>query len=237
MLGKIRFNIQSRTNLIDDEMCLFLKRLGVYSVGFGFESGSEKVLSYLKRNTNTPKKNKEAILLLDKYGIGIAGSFMLGSPDETKDDIQKTLDFMEWMKSIRNVNVIWHGLTTPLPGTDLWEYAKKRKIVNDNFNWDKLDILHTRYSSKSPEPFFNGCSKKEFRALWQRADNIVDELAEIKKEQNPEAYKLYEEHESRFVAERFKKLSINQKIKKIYYRPDRAFKIFKRQILNAFKIS
>lgn len=43
LAGNIAFSCNARTNLIDEEMCLLLRRLGVRSMNFGFESGSDRI--------------------------------------------------------------------------------------------------------------------------------------------------------------------------------------------------
>lgn len=228
LLGKVRFNIQGRTNLIDEEMAKLLEELGVFSIGFGFESGSDKILSYLKKNNASVEQNKNAVLLLDKYGVEIAGSFMLGSPNETVNDLEKTLDFMRWLKEIKNVTILWYGLTTPYPKTDLWQLALKNGIVSDKIDWQKLDILHTRYSKKCPMPFFSeNVSQKDFTRIWQEAEKIVDSIKQKNKEKNPAEHKLLEEHENQIIINRFKHFTLRQKISKIIYRPAKAFQIIK----------
>ena len=131
-----KFRILGRSNLINKEICDLIKRMNVDNIGIGFESGSQKILTYLKKGTTTIEQNQNSIKLLKKRGISIQGLFMIGSPHETKEDMMKTLDF------IKNnpIDMMELGITTPYPGTELWEYAKEKGFVSENMDWSKLDV-------------------------------------------------------------------------------------------------
>lgn len=93
---KVKLSVFCRVNLIGEEILNYLKRMNVVHISFGFESGSERILNYLKKGAVTLKQNEDAIELCRKIGgIKVAGSFIIGSPTETKKDMQETLDFIK----------------------------------------------------------------------------------------------------------------------------------------------
>lgn len=128
---RIKLDITSHVNFIDEELMRDLKRMGVRFISFGMESGSKKVLDYLKNSTVSHEKIRYAVSLCKKYGIPVTGSFMVGSPHETAEDVQQTIDF------IKELGLYNFGLnvTTPFPGTDLWEYGKEKGLIK-NDHWD-----------------------------------------------------------------------------------------------------
>jgi anaerobic magnesium-protoporphyrin IX monomethyl ester cyclase len=132
--NKVSFNCQARTNLMDDETLVYLKNMNVNQLSFGFESGSQKILNYLKKNTVTVEQNRNAVFLSKKYGFIVNGSFIIGSPDETKEDAEKSLKFLK--NSDIDSGLIFHLI--PYPGTELWNYAKQLGIVDDEMDWNKL---------------------------------------------------------------------------------------------------
>jgi len=134
---KVKFNAQPRANLIDDELCQILKSMNVEIVLFGFESGSERTLKYLKGESISVDDNKNAIKLCQKHGIKAQGSLIFGSPGETLEDMEKTLDFIDFAKK-NNVNHLWSFVMTPFPATPIWDIAQKRGKVDDNMDWDLL---------------------------------------------------------------------------------------------------
>ncbi len=84
-----------RSDMINDQTMKMLKEMNVVVTGIGMESGCEKMLQYLKRNTTTIEQNRYAIKLSHKYGIPAMGSFMVGNPNETEQELLKTLDFIQ----------------------------------------------------------------------------------------------------------------------------------------------
>jgi radical SAM superfamily enzyme YgiQ (UPF0313 family) len=235
LLGKLLFTVQARSNVIDERMCELFKELGVLSVGFGFESGSDKVLQFLKKGSTTVEQNRQAVILLDKYDIEISGSFMFGSPDETVQDMNKTLDFMRWMRGFDNVSKIWHGVTTPFPGTELWSIALEQGTVSPDMNWGKLDIFHTRYSKASPSLYFHGSiSKKDFSRIWFNADEIVKSIENRRKNKYPVAFAAAEEYDMGPIINRFKSFTFQQKISKVLYKPAKAIRILRNMLSDRF---
>ncbi len=130
---KVSFSVQARVNFVDDESCELLKRMNA-SVVCGFESGSPDILRFLK-NLNI-KKNWDAVATFQKHGIEFSGSFMIGIPGETEEDMDMTLDFIK-----KNPFSGAEGyVLTPFPGTKIWDYARSLGAVSDNMDWDKLNI-------------------------------------------------------------------------------------------------
>lgn len=130
----------SRANLIDDEMCDYLRRLNFRRISFGFESGSDRVLRYLKRTGASMAINKRAMLTARRNKLACVGSLMLGNPTETATDMLRTTWFILWAWW-HGVEDLWPFVLTPYPGTEFWQLAKERGVVSDNMaDWNKLTI-------------------------------------------------------------------------------------------------
>ena len=134
--GKIQFTCSARANLITAEVAKLMQEMPVRSVGMGLESGSDKTLKFLKGGNVSVADNVRAIKILKEYRIAANGSFVIGSPQETEEDILKTYHF------IKNnpLSLFDTYVLTPFPGTEIWEYAKKRKAVTDDMDWDRLNV-------------------------------------------------------------------------------------------------
>jgi anaerobic magnesium-protoporphyrin IX monomethyl ester cyclase len=160
-LGKlVKFNCQPRPNLVTDELCLLLKDLNVTTGIFGFESGCDKVLGYLKRDTVTVEQNKKAIQLFRKHKIGIQGSVVFGSPGETIEDMYTTLDFIDYCYS-QGVERLWAFVLTPFPGTELWQ---------DRFSdWDRLAMQ----DDDNPLLLDKSVDIKEFHKVFRLAQDKI----------------------------------------------------------------
>ena len=143
--GKVSFYCNARVNLITDEMVKLLEELRVNTIYLGFESGSDKILKYLKGGTMSVEDNENAIEAINKHKIEIQGSFIIGSPEESKRDALETLDFI---KRNRLYNCSIYPLT-PFPGTPIWEYAKSKNLVSEKMNWDNLRLESFFYNPAS----------------------------------------------------------------------------------------
>ena len=137
LIGKIKFTCSCRANLVDEELVKILKAMGTVSVGMGLESGNKKILNYLKGGTISVENNFKAIKLLKESGISANASFVIGSPDEGKSELMDTYNFIK--KSHMDLFDVY--ILTPYPGTPVWEYALKRKLVSiDDFDWSRLNV-------------------------------------------------------------------------------------------------
>ena len=79
-----------RIDHLDDELLYLMKKSGLYIISMGIESGSDRILKLMKKNLDV-KKIKDKIKLVKNAGLDMAGFFILGFPNETKEDIQKTI--------------------------------------------------------------------------------------------------------------------------------------------------
>ena len=133
---KVEFACLARANLVDDSVASLLKSMNVTSVALGLESGSDRILSYLKKGSVTVKQNEEAVNALKKQKINAVASFIIGSPSETKGEILQTLWFLERSKLDSGETYV----LLPLPGTELWDYGVRKGLLNDRMNWDNFEM-------------------------------------------------------------------------------------------------
>lgn len=128
---KITFVGYGRANLITKKICHILKQMNVKRLIFGLESGSPKILSYLKQNSVTVAQNARAIKLCRQFGISPVSGYIIGTPGETAADLQKTFLFMK-NYPLDNTQIY---ILTPYPGTQLWQ------LMPPKFkNWQQLFV-------------------------------------------------------------------------------------------------
>jgi len=155
------FDCTQRTDLMNDKICETMNELKITALNFGFESGSEKILKEIKCNTTSVEKNKNAILLCKKHGIGAYGSLMYGVPNETIEDMEKTNEFIDF--AIENgAKYIWSFVATPFPATPFWDIALQRGKVSNRMDWDLL----SHHNIENPLLLDEGIDKKEFKKVY-----------------------------------------------------------------------
>ena len=170
---KATFGCMSRANLFDDELCQILKRMNVKYLNFGFESGSERVLKFLKTGNVTVEDNNRAVMLCKKYGFRTTGSFIIGNPYETIEDMKQTIELMKTMKKLNEDIDIWTYVMTPFPGTEIWEIAKKRgKVSDDMKDWGEINI----WSSEYPMLLDDTIDRNEFKKTFAEARAVSDSI-------------------------------------------------------------
>lgn len=135
---RTQFAVFARANLIDEESLKLFRRMHVTSVIFGLESGSESVLRYLKKGSVTVGDNYRALRLCKEYGMRTRGTVIIGSPEETKEDIERTGVLIR----SPDIDEPIACCLTPLPGTEVWEYARNLGVVRDDVDWDYEQLSH-----------------------------------------------------------------------------------------------
>lgn len=140
VLGKVRFFLDLRANLVSEELMQLLKKMGVVKVSLGLESGSERILQYLKGGDVSVEQNRRAVAIANKYGIGCYCCFMIGAPPETREDIVKSQKLIAEVLDASPDNSCQVSVTTPLPGTKLWEYAVERGMVREDIDWGQFSL-------------------------------------------------------------------------------------------------
>ncbi len=146
LLRRVVFTCSCRANVVDAELATLLARLGVVSVGLGLESGDEETLRFLKGERIGVAHNRAAIDRLKDAGIAVNGSFIIGSPRETRAQILRTYRFIQDSR----LDLFDTYLLTPLPGTPIWDYAKRRGLVSDDMpDWSRLDVNAYRAPDKA----------------------------------------------------------------------------------------
>lgn len=131
---RIEFVLSGRSNLIDDEIAALMKKMNVVAVNLGLESGSEQTLAFLKGNSVSVETNAKAVETLHRHGINTHGTFVIGCPGETEEDIRKTETFVRKSK-LSSFEVY---LLTPFPGTPIWSLAEERGLVCNDMDWSRL---------------------------------------------------------------------------------------------------
>ena len=126
---------------LEKEMLKKLKEINCRQITFGFESGNQRILSILKNNTTTIEENQKAVDLVREVGILVTGSFMIGNPSETEEEIEDTKNFI-----IKNNLTAGVGITTPYPGTKLWEMCKEKGIIPKNINWKEFNFHNLTFA-------------------------------------------------------------------------------------------
>lgn len=119
------FLVQTRADAIcrNGDLLDDLKRIGLTQVIVGFESGSDRVLKFLKKGT-TSEQNVEAGRILHEHGLRIVANIMIGIPTEEKEDVEATIEMVGKIRP----QVPSVSFYTPIPGSFLYDYCVEKGL-------------------------------------------------------------------------------------------------------------
>ena len=137
---RVTFGCMAKTSFFDREYAQILKDMNIRMVSWGFESGADTVLQYLKDRHSTVYKHQQAIDIAHQYGILSGGYFILGAPPETFTDLAKTYWFIHQNRDRMPLVGIYPVI--PLPGTGLWNETAERGLIDDQYaEWQNMGFL------------------------------------------------------------------------------------------------
>ncbi len=127
-----------RANLVDYELLVKLKQAGLKRTAFGVETGDEKMIVKIDKHLDHDTI-RQAFRNAKAAGIETIGFFIIGLPGDTRESMQKTIDFaIELDPMIANFSMM-----TPYPGTAVYEQVKAagRFLVQD---WEDYVFFDTK---------------------------------------------------------------------------------------------
>jgi len=181
---KITWFAISRVNAIDEEMIYWMRKAGCIQISYGVESGSEKIRNLLNKNIKTDDI-KKAFALTATYGILARAYFIYGSPGESWQTIQETIDLIH---EIRPLTIIFYILDI-FPGTVLYKDFQRRMKVSDDIWLKKIeDIMYFESDSRLSQDMILAFGQKLRSDYYRSLPGFADAVRLIDKND------LYESH-------------------------------------------
>ena len=123
-------------NYLNDEMLKKIEKSRCTRLGIGVESGSDRMLKLIKKSI-TVEQVKKTIQAINKTNIMLSFSFMIGMPEEKKEDMWKTLELMEFIENYcKKYYLIVPALYRPYPGNLMFQ--KAIELGHDKFTTSLL---------------------------------------------------------------------------------------------------
>src|SRR5690606_36946906 len=90
----------------------------------GYESGDPQILKNMKKGA-TVDMARRFTENAHKLGLVIHGTFVIGLPGETRESIQRTIQFAKDL----DVETIQVSIAHPFPGTEFYDYARQNNLI------------------------------------------------------------------------------------------------------------
>ena len=99
---------------------------------FGIESANQRILDYYNKRI-TPEQSKTAVRTARRAGADVrVGSFIVGAPDETRKEIQNTIEFASRIP----IDLPQFNILGVFPGTDIWNELEAKGFLKGGDYWE-----------------------------------------------------------------------------------------------------
>tara|TARA_Y100000310_G_scaffold342413_1_gene445582 strand:- start:10563 stop:12164 length:1602 start_codon:yes stop_codon:yes gene_type:complete len=140
---------------LDEEVLKNMARSGYQRASFGIETGGSKTMKQYIHKPIDYDHCKKIIKICNKLGIFTVSTFIIGFPDETMDDIQKTIDFA----NDSGLDFALFYVAQPYAGTPLYEQFNREGLLG---GIQQSNLIHPTYNTH----YFTG---KQLQAIQQKA--------------------------------------------------------------------
>jgi radical SAM superfamily enzyme YgiQ (UPF0313 family) len=143
-----------------------MRKAGCHQISYGFESVDEDILKAINKRVKVGSI-ADAISWTNEAGIDVRGAFMLGNVGETVESMRRTIEYSK----DTGVEFATYNITTPFPGTTLFEWARKEGVLRHT-KWELYDLAHpvlelpTVPSKVVQQYYFRAYNEFYFRALY-----------------------------------------------------------------------
>ncbi len=121
---RVPFETISREDRLDTESIARLASMGCRRLWVGAESGSQRVLDAMQRQTDAPRV-EQIVHELQQHGIEVGLFIMLGYEGERMSDIEETVAFLKRARPDRFVTTVAY----PIRGTKYYQRVSDRLVV------------------------------------------------------------------------------------------------------------
>jgi len=171
----VTWTCYSRVDTVNLEILKLMKKAGCWNIFYGYESGNQQLLDNINKGItleqirNVNKWTKDA-------GIEVRASFMIALPGETPELAKRTIDFAIELEP----EYAQFSITTPYPGTKLYETAKQSGKLRDDFSkYNMWEVVYVPYGYKDEEEIL-AVEKLAMRKFYFRFRFIFEKVKRVR---------------------------------------------------------
>jgi anaerobic magnesium-protoporphyrin IX monomethyl ester cyclase len=123
---------EGRVDNCSIELLKVMVKAGLKILYFGIENANQRILDYFNK-TITPQQTETTVKTARKAGVDvIVGSFIVGAPDETRQEIQNTINFAKRLP----IDLPQFNILGAHPGNDIWNEMESKGLLNIDEDWE-----------------------------------------------------------------------------------------------------
>ena len=156
---------------LDDELLHKMKQSGCYSLFFAIESADPYVLKNIMRKPVKVERIAPLVKTARGLGIEVHGLFVIGLPGETREQIQRTVDFAD----NTDFDYVTFSIATPYPGTRLLDVCRKQGWLIEPYEYSTLKFGRGNIRTDQFDPDYLETVRRE---AWDRINKKIRETKE-----------------------------------------------------------
>ena len=171
----VTWTCYSRVDTVNLEILKLMKKAGCWNIFYGYESGNQQLLDNINKGI-TLEQIRNANKWTKEAGIEVRASFMIALPGETPEMAKKTIDFAIELEP----EYAQFSITTPYPGTKLYETAKQSGRLRDDFSkYNMWEVVYIPYGYKDEEEILT-VEKLAMRKFYFRFRFIFEKVKRVR---------------------------------------------------------
>ena len=131
---KVNWFCEVRIDLLDEKLLNRMREAGLYYMGFGVESGSERIRREVILKKFDRDQARRVLQWCNQIGIIPNPFYIFSHPTETWEDALQTIDIMEEFNGMSTPTI---SLMHVYPGTPMERTARELGILPEDYTWTR----------------------------------------------------------------------------------------------------
>ena len=124
---------EGRVDICSYDMLHEMVQAGCKVLYLGIENANRRILKYYNKRI-TPEQSETAVRTAKKAGVDVvAGSFIIGAPDETREEMWNTVKFAQRVP----IDIPQFNILGAHPGNDIWNEFVAKGFLDPEKWWEK----------------------------------------------------------------------------------------------------
>jgi len=158
---------ETRVDSLDEPLIDIMYHAGLRAINIGVEAFDLNLLKKMNRKPPTHELQEKIVNYCEEHGVKMMAFYVLGIPGQTKEDIEKTIQYSKNL----NTSFAQFTIATPYPGTKFYDEVKDDIIDSDWKNYSAyIPLIKSKdFSSKELLEF----KEKAFKEYYLRRQWIL----------------------------------------------------------------
>ncbi|RJQ46507.1 MAG: radical SAM protein [Gaiellales bacterium] len=174
---RLAWTCLTKVDAVRPDTLRMMREAGCWQVLFGLESGDDRVLESLGKKT-TVEQNRRAVLWAREAGLRVRADFLVGSPMETLQSLEKTLAFAKSLP----LDFAHFNKFVPFPGSSFYaELVGEEQVIDFTGGASILDHEEILYVPPGlTRDAFREFLNRSYRSFYLRPRYLAGRLAAMR---------------------------------------------------------